>query len=55
MVSNDEGEQGLASPFYSLLVEVVEEEYHHPALAMMTAFQEGKQSYQAQELALSVH
>jgi hypothetical protein len=47
MVSNDEGEQGLVSPFYSLLVEVVEEEYHHPALVMLIAFQEGKQSNQA--------
>jgi hypothetical protein len=47
MVSKDEEEQGLASPSYLLLVEVVEEEYHHPELVMMTALQEGKQSYQA--------
>jgi hypothetical protein len=36
-VSKDEGEEGLVSPFCLLLVEVVVEEYHHPAMVMMTA------------------
>lgn len=55
MVNKDEEEQGLASLFCSLLVEVVEEEYHHPALVMVTVFQEGKQSYQVQKLASTVY
>jgi hypothetical protein len=47
MASKGGGGQGVASPFCSLPVEAVEEECHHQALVMATAFQEGKQSYQA--------